>query len=145
MTNEVNDILNYELITRGSWVKLLEVAANFLTCNGFIGIGIAFALNKNWSRKTRLHSKVMANFSKNFFKDLGNKFSSDIRCQEMFLLTHEIIYYYAKQGIYNIENVHRFIFENIIKYRCGDFEVKIFFDKLIGKVNDKDEQIFYKK
>lgn len=138
-------------ITKEVWLSLLTSAVNSLIPIGYSHIGVSLALNRGWDMMESLKniggdSDLLCNLGNEFWGEHG-KLGANIRCQEMFILAHELTHYFVTKDIYNLKSVSRTIYDDLIKKRGGDISTTGFFAKVFGhiKTGDDENSWFYKR
>ena len=151
LLTKLTSVLLTGSVTREAWLSLLTTGVNSLIPLGYSHIGVSLALNRSWDMMDSLSnigrdSDSLCDLSNEFWGEHG-RLSANIRCQEMFILTHELTHYFVTKDVYNLKSVSRTIYDDLIKNRSGDISTTAFFAKVFGhmKPGDDENQEFYKR
>ncbi|CAN2045438.1 hypothetical protein GMMP1_1570001 [Candidatus Magnetomoraceae bacterium gMMP-1] len=138
---ELNKALLYGKISKGLWLKLLSASSMELLKQDYPNPALSFALNKSWELRD-IHFRddnCIVNLKNDFYGEWNDQENSDIYCQEMFILAHEVTHYFINKGLFDLKKVPRTIFDDLIKDSGSDLSNKIFFGTLFGKIPEKDD------
>lgn len=144
LIEDINNIILRGDVTKFSLLSLLKAGANALLTADYPNVALSLALNINWIDEFISPFKSVLKIKDDFWDDLGDR-TANTKCQEMFILAHEVTHYYISKKIYRLSTVTRHIFDNYIKQGKGSSSTRFFFGRVFGKFsikNDNERSIY---
>lgn len=135
-------------VTKDAWLALLGLAANIMLSLDRPRAALMFSLNRSYDFKKSL-GKRRKNSNRPIFEltndldDAFDAFSGNIRCQEMFILAHEVTHYFITQNLYVLKRVPRYIYTDLIKDRGADPSTRIFLTRVLGFTGESTNEKNY--
>lgn len=143
LLTKINGALLNGYISKDAWLSMLGAGANMLLSLGEPQVGLSFALNRAWDlkrsmrKRSKTQEKPLIILASMFDEDYGG-YGGNVRCQEMFILAHELTHYFVSQNLYVLNKVPRYIFSEFVKGRGVDLSTGLFFKKVLGIIKPSD-------